>query len=172
MNIKTIPVHKINPSPYNPRIDLQPGDPEYDSLKQSIEKFGYVDPLIWNERTGHLVGGHQRFKVLLEDNPSDITVSVVSLNEQDEKALNIALNKIDGEWDEYKLTELLKDLEGSGYDLSLTGFSDAELEDVLNDLEHTGQGGAVSESHEIDLDEYGDDQFEHTCPKCGFSFNE
>ncbi|MFB8734123.1 hypothetical protein ACEQPO_09735 [Bacillus sp. SL00103] len=101
-----------------------------------MKKFGYVDPLVWNERTGHLVGGHQRFKVLMEDNPSEILVSVVSLNEQDEKALNIVLNKIDGEWDEYKLTELLKDLEGSGYDLSLTGFSDAELEDVLNGLEH------------------------------------
>lgn len=103
MNIKTIPVHKINPAPYNPRIDLQPGDHEYDSLKQSIEKFGYVDPLIWNERTGHLVGGHQRFKVLMEDKPSEILVSVVSLNDQDEKALNVALNKISGQWDENKL---------------------------------------------------------------------
>jgi len=60
MNIKTIPVHKINPSLYNPRIDLQRGDPEYDALKNSMKKFGYVDPLVWNERTGHLVGGHQR----------------------------------------------------------------------------------------------------------------
>ncbi|KIL23736.1 ParB N-terminal domain-containing protein [Bacillus pumilus] len=172
MNIKTIPVHKINPSPYNPRIDLQPGDPEYDSLKNSIKKFGYIDPLVWNERTGHLVGGHQRFKVLMEDNPSEILVSVVSLNEQDEKALNIALNKIDGDWDEYKLTELIKELEKTGYDLSATGFSDTELEDILQQLEHTGQGGTVSESKEIDLDDFGDDQFEHTCPKCGFAYNE
>ncbi|MFP3457794.1 hypothetical protein R0J89_16260, partial [Psychrobacter sp. SIMBA_152] len=92
-----------------------------------------------------LVGGHQRFKVLMEDNPSEILVSVVSLNEQDEKALNIALNKIDGDWDEYKLTELIKELEKSGYDLSATGFSDTELEDILQQLEHTGQGGTVSE---------------------------
>ncbi|MDX5484865.1 ParB N-terminal domain-containing protein [Bacillus pumilus] len=172
MNIKTIPVHKINPSPYNPRIDLQPGDPEYDSLKNSIKKFGYIDPLVWNERTGHLVGGHQRFKVLMEEHPSEILVSVVSLDEKDEKALNIALNKIDGDWDEYKLTQLITELEESGYDLSSTGFSDSELEDILNDLEHSGQGGAVSESHEIDLEDYSDDQFEHTCPKCGFSYNE
>lgn len=86
--------------------------------------------------------------------------------------MNIALNKIDGDWDEYKLTELIKELEKSGYDLSATGFSDTELEDILQQLEHTGQGGTVSESKEIDLDDFGDDQFEHTCPKCGFAYNE
>ncbi|MDL2030547.1 ParB N-terminal domain-containing protein [Bacillus subtilis] len=46
MDIRTIPVEKINPAPYNPRIDLQPSDPEYDALKKAIEQFGYIDPLI------------------------------------------------------------------------------------------------------------------------------
>lgn len=134
MNIKTIPVHRINPAPYNPRIDLQPGDPEYDSLKQSIEKFGYVDPLIWNERTGHLVGGHQRFKILLEDNPSEILVSVVSLNDQDEKALNVALNKISGHWDENKLEKLLTELKDNNLDLETVGFTKEEYEDLLDSV--------------------------------------
>lgn len=134
MNIKTIPVHRINPAPYNPRIDLQPGDPEYDSLKQSIEKFGYVDPLIWNERTGHLVGGHQRFKILLEDNPSEILVSVVSLNDQDEKALNVALNKISGHWDENKLEKLLTELKDNNLDLETIGFTEEEYEDLLDSV--------------------------------------
>ncbi|OBS84086.1 site-specific DNA-methyltransferase [Bacillus pumilus] len=134
MNIKTIPVHKINPAPYNPRIDLQPGDPEYDSLKQSIDKFGYVDPLIWNERTGHLVGGHQRFKVLMEDNPSEILVSVVSLNDQDEKALNVALNKISGHWDENKLEKILTELKDNNLDLETVGFTEEEYEDLLDSV--------------------------------------
>ncbi|HEM1671279.1 TPA: ParB N-terminal domain-containing protein, partial [Listeria monocytogenes] len=60
MNIQEIEVSKINPAAYNPRIDLMPGDLEYEKLKKSIEEFGYIDPLIWNERTGNLVGGHQR----------------------------------------------------------------------------------------------------------------
>ncbi|MEC1552061.1 ParB N-terminal domain-containing protein [Bacillus haynesii] len=98
MNIREIPVEKINPAAYNPRIDLQTGDLEYEALKNSIKKFGYIDPLIWNERTGNLVGGHQRFKVLME-NPEKIIVSVVSLNGDEEKVLNIALNKIEGDWD-------------------------------------------------------------------------
>ncbi|WP_431818791.1 site-specific DNA-methyltransferase [Bacillus pumilus] len=134
MNIKTIPVHKINPSPYNPRIDLQPGDPEYDSLKNSIKKFGYIDPLVWNERTGHLVGGHQRFKVLMEDNPSEILVSVVSLNDQDEKALNVALNKISGHWDENKLEKLLTELKDNNLDLETVGFTEEEYEDLLDSV--------------------------------------
>ncbi|MEK4788381.1 site-specific DNA-methyltransferase [Bacillus sp. FSL K6-2971] len=134
MNIKTIPVHRINPAPYNPRIDLQPGDPEYDSLKQSIDKFGYVDPLIWNERTGHLVGGHQRFKVLMEDNPSEILVSVVSLNDQDEKALNVALNKISGHWDENKLEKILTELKDNNLDLETVGFTEEEYEDLLDSV--------------------------------------
>ncbi|MFP3589850.1 ParB N-terminal domain-containing protein, partial [Paraburkholderia sp. SIMBA_055] len=81
-------------------VDLKPGDKAYEELKASIEHFGYIDPLIWNEKTGNLVGGHQRFKILLESNPTEIKVSVVSLNEKEEKALNIALNKIEGDWDE------------------------------------------------------------------------
>ncbi|MEO2286424.1 DNA modification methylase, partial [Bacillus licheniformis] len=79
MNIREIPVEKINPAAYNPRIDLQPGDPEYEALKQSMTRFGAVEPLVWNERTGNLVGGHQRFKILIEENPKTLLVSVVNL---------------------------------------------------------------------------------------------
>ncbi|HEM2248581.1 TPA: ParB N-terminal domain-containing protein, partial [Listeria monocytogenes] len=71
MNIQEIEVSKINPAAYNPRIDLMPGDLEYEKLKKSIEEFGYIDPLIWNERTGNLVGGHQRYKILLEGKPEN-----------------------------------------------------------------------------------------------------
>lgn len=134
MNIKTIPVHKINPAPYNPRIDLQPGDPEYDALKNSMKKFGYVDPLVWNERTGHLVGGHQRFKIIMEEKPTEILVSVVSLHDQDEKALNIALNKISGHWDENKLEKLLTELKDNNLDLETIGFTEEEYEDLLDSV--------------------------------------
>ncbi|HEM1947432.1 TPA: ParB N-terminal domain-containing protein, partial [Listeria monocytogenes] len=88
MNIQEIEVSKINPAAYNPRIDLMPGDLEYEKLKKSIEEFGYIDPLIWNERTGNLVGGHQRYKILLEGKPENLTVSVVNLDINQEKALN------------------------------------------------------------------------------------
>ena len=77
--IETIPVSKINPATYNPRKDLKPEDPEYKKLLQSIIVFGYVDPLVWNKRTGNLVGGHQRFKILLAMGFKEVQVSVVDL---------------------------------------------------------------------------------------------
>ncbi|MFH7813583.1 ParB N-terminal domain-containing protein [Bacillus subtilis] len=173
MDIRSIPVEKINPAPYNPRIDLQPGDPDYERIKASIERFGNVEPLVWNERTGNLVGGHQRFKIHMENNPTELTVSVVNLDDNEEKALNIVLNKTGGDWDEYKLEQVLRELEENNFDLSFTGFSEGELESILEDLTgHAGNGGKVTDNHEINLDDYEEDQFEHTWPKCGFSFNE
>ncbi len=77
MRIETIPVHRINPAPYNPRRNLQPGDPEYERISRSVWEFGLVEPLVWNERTGTLVGGHQRFKVLLAQGAETVIVSVV-----------------------------------------------------------------------------------------------
>lgn len=136
MTIKKIKITKINPAPYNPRKDLQPNDPEYQKLKKSIEKFGLVEPLVWNQKTGNLVGGHQRLKILQDRGDQAVSVSVVNLDDADEKALNIALNKISGEWDEDKLSELLKELqelqelpELPDFDIELTGF---DLDEITN----------------------------------------
>ena len=62
-DIRKIPANKLSPAKYNPRKDLQAGDPEFEKLLRSVEEFGYVEPVVWNERTGNIVGGHQRFKV-------------------------------------------------------------------------------------------------------------
>ncbi|CAJ1003893.1 site-specific DNA-methyltransferase [Brevibacillus aydinogluensis] len=135
MNIRKIPVSMINPAPYNPRIDLQPGDHEYEKLKRSIEEFGYVEPLVWNERTGNLVGGHQRYKILVnEQGATEVEVSVVDLDETREKALNLALNKIDGDWDLPKLRDLMSELKECDFDLSLTGFDSADLDELFQEV--------------------------------------
>jgi len=110
MKIQKIAVNKINPAPYNPRKDLRPDDIEYKQLVKSMDEFGCVQPLVWNRRTGNLVGGHQRFKVLLAQGVKQVKVSVVDLSLEKEKALNIALNKISGDWDQQKLAELLDEL--------------------------------------------------------------
>lgn len=116
---------------YNPRKDLKPGDPEYEKLKRSIEQFGYVEPVIWNKTTGRVVGGHQRLKVLMDMSIDEIDCVVVELSEEKEKALNIALNKISGEWDKEKLSLLIADLQGADFDVSLTGFEPAEIDDLF-----------------------------------------
>lgn len=121
------------PADYNPRKDLKPGDAEYEKLKRSIEQFGYVEPVIWNKMTGHVVGGHQRLKVLIDMGITEVECVVVELSEEKEKALNIALNKISGEWDKDKLALLISDLQGADFDVSLTGFDPAELDDLFKD---------------------------------------
>jgi len=133
LDIQKIPAVKIKAAKYNPRKDLKPGDPEYEKLRRSIEEFGYVEPVIWNKRTGNIVGGHQRYKVLIALEVKEIDCVVVDLDEQREKALNVALNKISGEFDIPLLTDLLKDLNEDGFDVSLTGFDAAELDALFRD---------------------------------------
>ena len=122
------------PADYNPRKDLKPGDAEYEKLKRSIEQFGYVEPVIWNKTTGRVVGGHQRLKVLIDLGMTEVDCVVVELTEEKEKALNIALNKISGEWDEEKLAAIFAELDAEGYDLNLTGFAPDELSDLTISL--------------------------------------
>lgn len=142
MKIEAIPVTKINPAPYNPRKDLQPGDVEYQKLARSLNEFGCVEPLVWNRRTGHLVGGHQRLKILLARGDREVLVSVVDLPPEKEKALNLALNKITGDWDPRKLAELLDELvKTPELDLDLTGFDLGEANDLIADLLGDLDGG-------------------------------
>ena len=124
---------ELNPAEYNPRKRLQPGDREYEKLKHSIETFGYVDPIIVNA-DGTVIGGHQRLNVLIDLGYTEADVAVVDLEKSEEKALNIALNKINGEWDEEKLADLFQELRLEDIDLSLTGFDEDELDDIFASL--------------------------------------
>jgi DNA modification methylase len=135
MKIQSIAVTKINPAPYNPRKDLKPGDPEYEKLLRSIEEFGCVEPLVWNSRSKNLVGGHQRFNVLLARGQTKVDVSVVDLSPEREKALNIALNKISGDWDPRKLAELLDELvHVPDFDIALTGFDVPDVKALIAEM--------------------------------------
>ncbi len=123
-------VEELHPAEYNPRKKLQPGDKEFEKLKNSILEFGYVEPVIWNKRTGNVVGGHQRLEVLKHLGHKEVDCVVIDIDMKKEKALNVALNKISGEWDTALLTDLLKELDGDGM-ASLTGFDLNELDDLF-----------------------------------------
>lgn len=148
MNIQKIPVEKLNPAAYNPRQDLQPGDPEYEKLKRSINEFGYVELIIWNKRTGNIVSGHQRYKVLRQQGLKEIDCVVVDLDDDREKALNVAMNKVGGSWDEALLAGLLKDLEDSDFDVTLTGFDMDEVEALFK--AGIEQGEAIEDDFDAD----------------------
>lgn len=98
LNMREVPLSWLKPAEYNPRKDLKPGDTEYEKIKASIEAFTYVDPIIANI-DGTIIGGHQRFKVLCDLGYEFADVVVVDKSKDEEAALNIALNKISGEWE-------------------------------------------------------------------------
>lgn len=149
MNIEKKNVKDLLPADYNPRKDLKPGDPEYEKLKRSIEQFGYVEPVIWNQQTGCVVGGHQRLKVLIDMGITEVDVVVVDMDADKEKALNIALNKISGEWDTEKLALVIADLQGADFDVSLTGFDPEELDDLFRD---DIKGGIKEDDFDVDAE--------------------
>ena len=144
MNIQKIRIDKLKPATYNPRKDLKPNDPEYIKIKNSIENFGYVSPLIINNDMT-VIGGHQRLKVLKELGFTELECIVVDLDKTNEKALNIALNKIQGDWDEEKLEDLLQELKLQNFDTNLTGFDFDEVDEMLKDM-----NGSKEDDFDID----------------------
>lgn len=133
MDIKELPLKELKPAAYNPRKKLKKGDKEYEKIKQSLLKFGYVDPIIVNEDLT-VIGGHQRLTVLKDLDYETAKCVIVDLPKEDEKALNIALNKITGQWDEALLADLLLDLQESDFNLDLTGFEPPEIDDILSNV--------------------------------------
>lgn len=151
MEIRTLKATELKAAAYNPRKDLQPEDAEYKKLRRSMEEFGYVEPIIWNERTGNVVGGHQRLKVLLEQGKEEIECVTTDLDEKDEKILNVLLNKVKGRWDIGKLADLLQELDEAGA-MEITGFEDWELQSLLMQYDH------IKDLMEEDFSDYASDK--------------
>ena len=129
MEFEVTRIADMNRAAYNPRGDLQPEDEEYQAIERSLKRHGLVQPIVWNRRTNTVVSGHQRLTVLEAQGETEVTVSVVDLDDIQEKELNVALNKITGEWDDDKLSVILNEL---GEEATDTGFTLPEI-DVLRD---------------------------------------
>ena len=121
----------LHPAEYNPRVTLRPEDSEYQQIQQSIVEFGYSDPIVINY-DGTIIKGHQRRNVMMDLGYTEAEVIVLDIRDkQKEKALNVALNKITGKWDNAILKDLLLELDLEGYDFSVTGFVRQDLEDLI-----------------------------------------
>lgn len=132
--VRMLPIQDLKPAPYNPRIPLPPGSSEYRRLERSLCEFSLVQPIVWNERTGHIVSGHQRVQILKNRGEINIPVLVVSLSPEREKALNVTLNnrQVGSDWDQDRLATLLTELiELPGFDPTLTGFDERDLHDFI-----------------------------------------
>jgi len=132
MRIEKRAVSELKSPSYNPRRRVRDDPVFYAQLRKSIETFGYVEPIVWNEQTGHVVGGNQRLEVLKDLNVSETEVVIVDLDEANEKALNLALNKVVGGWNEAMLQDLIASLDADTR--RLTGFSADEINKLLRKL--------------------------------------
>lgn len=165
MELKKQKIGDLKIATYNPRKELNEKDKEYKKIKNSIIEFGYVAPIIINgDKT--VISGHQRIKVLKDLGYEEIDCIVVNFDKNKEKLLNIALNKISGEWDYQKLESIFNELDENNIDLLITGFDEKEINKLMKETEET-----MNENTEIDLDDFNDDKFQCKCPKCGFVFD-
>jgi ParB-like chromosome segregation protein Spo0J len=173
IEITYLPLDDLTPADYNPRVDLKDGDTEFEKLKKSIKKFGFIDPIIYNTRTNRIVGGHQRWKAAKSLGLEKVPVVHVDLPEEQEKVLNIGLNKISGDFDEEKLGQLLADLEMGeiGTELmELTGFDDYEIDALITAVEMRNEN-AMSDLDDFlndDEDDSDDDEDESDPMDDGF----
>ena len=152
-----IKISELKPSEYNPR---KISEQELDKLVRSIKKFGFLEPIIVN-KDNSIIGGHQRVKAANLIGMQEVPAIRIDLSENLAKALNLALNKISGEWDEDKLYDLLKDIQEREVDLlNFIGFDD---EDVLKILNRN-----IKEDSEPEFDENID--VKNKCPKCGYEW--
>lgn len=128
----SLPVDSLKPAAYNPRKKLKKGDKEYEKIKKSIVEFGYVDPIIINY-DGTVIGGHQRLTVLSDLGYKEVQCVQVQIEDENKvKALNVALNKISGEWNEELLADLMVDLQDADFNLDLTGFEAPEIDQLFS----------------------------------------
>jgi DNA modification methylase len=150
MEFQKLKINDLIPAAYNPRKDLKPGVPEFEKIKRSIEEFGYVEPVIVNSDMT-IIGGHQRAKVLSALGYEEIDCVVIEVDKTKEKALNIALNKITGDWDTASLATLLAELDKESYNIELTGFDWDEAEKLLKTLDK--EDNSKDDEYEIEVPE-------------------
>lgn len=186
IKIEKININQLNPAEYNPRI-MPPA--EMEKLKKGLKTYGLIDPIIIDLTDNNtVIGGHQRLEALKEINPDEeltlihlgnigLVIKETNLKIKDknqQKAMNLALNKIQGDWDYGLLDDLLMELGEAHYDIELTGFdeidlnitydSDENLSDINFDKEDTPEKGVI----EVDQDTTV--QSKYICPKCGYEW--
>jgi DNA modification methylase len=128
-----VPIDQLRPDPANPR---RISEEELDALERSLRRFGFVEPVIARREDATVVGGHQRLLAARRLGLTSVPVIWLDLGAEQARLLGLALNKISGSWDEALLARLLAELQAvPNLDLSLSGFDEDEVKELLRSLE-------------------------------------
>lgn len=163
-----VDVEKLIPYARNARTH---SDVQIAQIAASIKEFGFLSPVIIS-KDNTILCGHGRYyaaqKLGLEKIPC---IQEDHLTEAQKRAYILADNKIsqNAGWDEELLKVEIADLQGSDFDVSLTGFEDYEITDLFAVEKPTTE--KVVKNQEYDEEVFGDEEFEHECPRCGFKYN-
>lgn len=150
MTIRKQKLSDVEEAFYNPRKVIKRGSKKYENLKNSVEQFGMVEPLVVNEVNNRLISGHQRLNVLKDLGMEEIEMSVVHIeDEAKEKALNILLNKVKGKWDTKKLADVLNDIDDEFNALDL-GFEEGDIAEFLKNDDDISKGIDGSAADKMD----------------------
>ncbi len=152
LEVRLLRIEEVKPAACNPRRALSASSPAYRKLKRSLTEFGLVEPLVWNELSGQIVGGHMRYKILCELGHTHVPVSVVRLSPSREMALNVVLNnrEAQGRYDPAKLSEILIELQATG-ELDNTGFDASILRNLTLDAVEGTPSEPVTDAYEVTL---------------------
>src|SRR5450759_5409653 len=133
LTVDEVPIDDLRPDPANPR---RIGEDELDALERSLRQFGFVQPVIARREDHTVIGGHQRLVAARRLGLATVPVTWLDIPVEQARLLGLALNKISGSWDDQLLARLLADLGSSpDLDLSLAGFDEDEVKDLLRSLE-------------------------------------
>jgi ParB-like chromosome segregation protein Spo0J len=156
-------IAEISAAKYNPR---KISDEAMGRLTKSLAEFGNIQPITWNARTGNVVGGHQRLKVYKAMGKTEVDVWAVDLDEQKEKAANIALNKLSGEFDMPMLKDILEEIDTGDLDMEITGFG---MDEIALMMEATNPDPNFLPDAEVNQGKL-DEKSPVTCPNCNNEF--
>jgi ParB-like chromosome segregation protein Spo0J len=126
--LQKMKLSELNPAPYNPR---KISSDALGRLTKSLSELGNLQPITWNAKTGNIVGGHQRLKCYQALQKEEVDVWAVWLDEKQEKAANLALNKLSGEFELPQLKDLIEEIDTGEIDLDITGFGVDELAELM-----------------------------------------
>ncbi len=170
VTMQRVKLSKLKDAPYNPRTITEEAMAR---LERSVQEHGMVVPIVWNKRTGNVVGGHQRKLVLERRGAREADVVVVDVPLEREKAMNVALNNqfISGDWDLEKLYDLGREIGGDFAGLTqLPDFFMRDMDKLFRGVEAAGDPTVPAEFKELGIDEEKEREHAVTCPKCGHVF--